>query len=360
MSRCRDFADLAAAYSEDALNNRNLLINGNMDVYQRGTATLTGNTGGYALDRWQFYQYGGGHATITQDTEVPTGEGFLNSLKIDVTQVEGSMSAGDLYILRQRVEGQNCQRIRKGTSSAKKLTLQFWVRSPKTGTHTVQIYDENNTRHVSGAYTISSADTWQYVTHTFAADTTGAFADDNEPALQLQFWLGSGSTYAGGSSLGTTWGTTANERAVGQVNCMDNTSNNFYITGIQLECGEVATPFEHISFMENLQKCYRYHKSMDVGASTRMHATALADTTTRARFVIHHNPEMRTTPTVSEFNADIGGADCDTIATVGSEHLNDVILTRASGSHSSGDILDVHQGANTMVLAFDAEIDGNF
>ena len=117
----------------------------------------------------------------------------------------------------------------------------------------------------------------------------------------------------------------------------------------------MATPFQYESFADNLDKCYRYHKSMDVGASTRMHATALADTTTRARFVIHHNPEMRTTPTVAEFNADIGGADCDTIATVGSEHLSDVILTRASGSHSSGDILDVHQGANTMVLSFDAE-----
>ena len=263
MSKAADLAALISAYSEDALNNRNILINGNMSIYQRGSAVITGNAGKYALDRWQFYQTGGGEATVTQDAEVPTGQGFLNSLKIDVTQAESSMAAGDLYILRQRVEGFNCQRIRKGTSNAKPLTLQFWVRSPKTGIHTVQIWDETDaTRHVSKSYTISTADTWQYVTVTFPADTSGgAYADDKEPRLQLQFWLGGGSTYTGGSSLGTTWGSTANERAVGQVNCMDNTSNNFYITGIMLECGEVATPFEHESYGDNLKKCQRYYET---------------------------------------------------------------------------------------------------
>ena len=189
MSKAADLAALISAYSEDALNNRNILINGNMSIYQRGSAVITGNAGKYALDRWQFYQTGGGEATVTQDAEVPTGQGFLNSLKIDVTQAESSMAAGDLYILRQRVEGFNCQRIRKGTSNAKPLTLQFWVRSPKTGIHTVQIWDETDaTRHVSKSYTISTADTWQYVTVTFPADTSGgAYADDKEPRLQLQF-----------------------------------------------------------------------------------------------------------------------------------------------------------------------------
>ena len=304
MSRARDFADLASAYSQDAIGQRNILINGNMSIYQRGSSVITGNAGAYALDRWQFYQYGGGHATITQDTEVPTGQGFLNSLRVDVTQAESSMAASDLYILRQRVEGFNCQRIRKGTSSARPLTLQFWVRSPKTGIHTVQIWDETDaTRHVSKSYTISTADTWQYVTVTFPADTSGgAFSDDNQPALQLQFWLGGGSTYTGGSSLGETWGSTANERAVGQVNCMDNTSNNFYITGIQLECGEVATPFEHESYDETLRKCLRYyimHKNTSGDTTYFSHLQAYS-TTNIFGHIKDYPATMRTTPSVAQ------------------------------------------------------------
>ena len=282
----------------ESTSNRNILINGNMHIYQRGSSVITGNAGAYALDRWHSYQYGGGHGTVTRDTTVPTGEGFANSLKIDVTQAESSMAAGDLYVLRQFVEGQFLQKIRKGTSSAKKLTLQFWVRSPKTGVHIVELYDADNTRFVSKSYTITSADTWQYVTVTFPADTTGAFGDDNGGSLIVQWWLGAGSTYSGGSSLGTTWGTTANVRAVGQVNVYDNTSNNFYLTACQLELGEVATPFEHESYGDSLQRCQRYFVMDKAGTVYKRFLQGVCTTTTWTECLYYYPVTMRATPSI--------------------------------------------------------------
>ena len=261
MGRARDFADLASAYSEDALSSRNLIDNGAMNVYQRGSAVLTGNGGAYSLDRWNVYQFGGGHLTVTKDAEVPSGKGFLSSMKLDVTQAESSMSAGDIYVIRHGIEGQNLQNLCKGTSDAKPLTLQFWVRSPKTGVHVALLLDEANSRWCSQSYTIASADTWQYVTVTFPADTTGALANNNTGALSLRFFLGAGSNFSGGGNLGTTWNTTANLQAVGQVNVLDNTANNFYLTGVQLELGEVSTPFEHEDFDTTLQKCRRYYQT---------------------------------------------------------------------------------------------------
>ena len=303
MSRARDFADLASANASGSLVSPNLVDNGMMAIYQRGTAVITGNTGKYSLDRWNTYQYGGGHLTITKDTEVPTGKGFLSSMKLDVTQAESSMASGDRYLIRQGIEGQNLQRLCKGTSDAKPLTLQFWVRSPKTGIHVALLLDETNSRWCSKSYTIASADTWQYVTVTFPADTTGALPNDHTGALSLRFYLGSGSDTAGGSSLGTTWNTTANQQAVGQVNVLDNTSNNFYLTGVQLELGEVATPFRHENFSDTLKKCERYTQVIGNEESDSTPTTAFGfgylDDASNAEMVHPLATRMRIKPTVT-------------------------------------------------------------
>jgi hypothetical protein len=247
------------ASQEQYAGARNLIINGAMHVAQRGTQTSI--TSAYtACDRWNFTRSGAAVVDASQSTDVPSGEGFANSLKIDVTTADTSVAAGDFAHLRTRFEGQDLQQLRKGTSEAKSLTLSFWVKSAKTGTHIVELYDLDNTRQVSKSYSITTADTWQNVTLQFPADTTGAFDNDNAASLQVAWWLLAGSTYSGGT-LNTSWASSTDaNRVVGQVNVMDDAANNFYLTGVQLEVGEQATPFEHRSYADELTRCLRYYQ----------------------------------------------------------------------------------------------------
>jgi hypothetical protein len=137
--------------------------------------------------------------TQTVENDGPTGSGFRKSFKILCTTADASPAAGDFVNIRQSLEGQNIQSIRKGTSEAKQLTISFWVKANVTGTYLVEINDQDNTREVSLAYTIVSSATWEKKTITFPADTTGAFDNDNASSLRLQFWLGAGTNFTSGT-----------------------------------------------------------------------------------------------------------------------------------------------------------------
>jgi hypothetical protein len=248
--------------SEDTAihGRRNLIINGAMQVAQRGVSTsITHPAGGahFSPDRFEVGITATDQlaATLSQSTTAP--DGFSNSLKFEVTTAETTLDANELVTIRQKIEGQDLQRIAKGTSSAEQVTASFWVRSSNTGTYILELYDLDNTRQVSKSYTINSANTWEYKTITFPADTTGAFDNDNNLSLYFMFWLAAGSDFTSGT-LNTSWAseTTAN-RVVGQANLIAST-NDFYITGIQLEVGSVATEFDHRSFAEELALCQRY------------------------------------------------------------------------------------------------------
>ncbi len=293
MSKAAELAALIG--SQTALSNRNLISNGSMCVYQRGSGTLPSGTSltYYGPDRWRVYkETSTAVATLSQDTDVPSEQGFKYSYKIDVTTADASVAAGDRCDMIYRFEGQDLQQLKKGTSSAESLTLQFWVKSPKTGTHICEMYDNDNSRQISKAYTINTADTWEYKTITFEGDTTGAYDSDANLSFQVAWWLVAGSTYSGGT-LNTSWAaaTTAN-RAVGQVNVLDDAANNFLITGVQLEVGEQATPFEHRSFGDELAKCQRYYQTI-LNATPlynyRQTGNSVAETFTYIN-------EMRTTP----------------------------------------------------------------
>jgi len=247
-------------------NFRNIVINGDMAVAQRATSATSITASGYhAIDRYSNDISSAGTWTISQDTDVPTGQGFANSLKMDCTTADSSLGAADYLTLNQKFEGQNLQYLKKGTSSAQSLTLSFWVKSVLTGTYCVNLIDQDNSREIDKSYTISSASTWEKKTITFAGDTTGTLDDDNAKSLEVLWWLGAGSNYTSGS-LQTSWGSTVTaNRAVGQVNLANSTSNNFWITGIQLEAGSVATDFEVVPYDQNLQRCYRYYEMMADG-----------------------------------------------------------------------------------------------
>lgn len=250
------------AYQTKALAQapyRNLIINGDMQVAQRGTSTASITTADYyAADRFRFIPSAMGTWTVSQESDAPTGSGFAKSLKLLCTTADASPAAGDYVRLEQRIEGQNLQQVKKGSSAAEQLTISFWVKTNKTGTYIVEINDDTNNRSVSKSYTINTSATWEKQTITFPADTTGTIANDNAMGLRVIFWQGVGTDYSSGT-LGTTWATLTNaNRAVGQTNLASATSNYWQVTGVQLEVGDTATPFEFKPFAQDLAECQRY------------------------------------------------------------------------------------------------------
>ena len=247
--------------TDNPINNKNLLINGGQNVWQRSTSATGITSGGYhSVDRFYSDVLGShGTYTLSRSTTVPTGQGFGYSFKQDCTTADTSIAADAAVSFYQAIEGQNLQRIKKGTSSADSLTLSFWIRSNLTGTFTAELVDLDNTRQISQAYTISSADTWEKKEITFAGDTSGALGNDNGASLYVVLWLAAGSNYTSGT-LSTSWSATthANRVSSSQVNIASSTSNEVLITGMQLEQGTAATDFEFEPYDVTLQKCQRY------------------------------------------------------------------------------------------------------
>ena len=266
-------AKLASGTVQNQSAFRNIIINGDMSLAQRATSTSSITSSGYhTVDRFRTSYDTAGTWTQSQATDVPTGQGFATSFKMDCTTANGSLSAGSFLAIQTKFEGQNLQYLKKGTSSAESLTLSFWVKSSKTGTHIANLYDADNNRYIAKSYTISSANTWEKKTITYAGDTSGAFGNDNATSLELKFILAAGTTYTSGT-LATSWESATNANtAVGQVNLADSTSNEWYITGVQLEAGTTASDFEFLPFDVNLARCQRYFflmcrgDQLDVGA----------------------------------------------------------------------------------------------
>jgi len=251
------------------VQSKNILINGDMSVAQRATSASSITGDGYnVVDRFINEMNTAGTWTISQDTDVPTGQGFAKSLKYDCTTANGSLSAGSYGFVGQRLEGQNLQYLKFGTASAESLTLSFWVKSVKTGTYIVEIPNFTSNKSQSQSYTVDSGSTWEKKTLTFSGDTATTIANSNARSFNVNFWLVAGTTYTSGT-LNTSYNTLSNaNRAVGQVNLADSTSNNFWITGIQLEAGTTASEFEFLPYGQNLERCYRYyfeHSLGDVG-----------------------------------------------------------------------------------------------
>jgi len=250
--------------SLNTVGSKNIIINGDMSIAQRGTSTASiTSTGYYTCDRWNT-GISVGTFTQTQSTDVPTGQGFASSLKMECTGAETPAAADQLFI-GQRIEGQNLQYLKKGTANAESLTASFWVKSNKTGTYILELFDNDNLRSINKSYTIDTANTWEKKEITFAGDTTGAFDNNNDLSLYVSWWLGAGTDYTSGT-LNTSWNpNTKANRAVGQVNLADSTSNDWYVTGVQLEAGTTASDFEFLPVDVNLQRCNRYYQDYTEG-----------------------------------------------------------------------------------------------
>ena len=263
--------------------NRNVIINGAMNVAQRGTSStgIGGSSGYFTCDRWLIAQSGEGRLTMTQDSSVPTGKGFANSIKLDCTTADTSIAAGEFLQIVQKIEGQNLQTIRKGTSDAKPITVSFYVKANAAFNFVCELNDLDNSRHISKLF--STTTDWVKHEITFPADTTGAFDDDNDASLNLTFWLHAGSTYSSGTLNTASFASRTNaNRAAGVSSFYSSTDNNFFITGVQLEVGQNATTFEHEPFDVTRRKCNRYFEKVEVTAGSYAHI-AYAYTTTGMR-----------------------------------------------------------------------------
>jgi len=326
------------------LSNRNLLYNGAATVYQRGQQTsLTAGSANFATDRWSLQIDQAGTWTFNQSTDAPSGFGF--SHKLDCTASRVSLAANSELVFQQRLEGQDLQNLDKGTADAKELTLSFYVKSAKTGTYIVEFQDANNGRNCQRVYTINTANTWEYKTLTVPGDTTGTLTNNNGHSFTIRYWLVAGSNFTSGT-LQTDWGSTVNaNRVVGQVNLADSTSNDWFITGVQLEVGSKATPFEHESYGQTLAKCQRYFQTLG-GGSFKQIAGAMRATTTTAKGQLHLVTTMRATPSGTKTGAgsfrfqsgdDVINGDVDFVGvwTAGSDH-NVVWLDWAPGTGTFG------------------------
>ena len=224
-------------------NAKPLIINGNMALAQRGTSFSQPNTNNNAfpVDRFTFQTGSIGAYTSTQET-LTSGNaynsGFRNASRIDCTTADASPSSGDYFWFQYTMEAQDCLVFKKGTSNAEKMTVAFWVKSNKTGTGQLTVKDSDNDRQVAGTYTISSANTWEHKVINLPADTTGAINNDNGAGFRFEWWLGGGSSYTSGS-VPTTWEARVDaDRGVQNLAINDSTSNDWSITGIQVEVGE--------------------------------------------------------------------------------------------------------------------------
>ena len=236
----------------------NAVINGEMLISQRGSDWTSVSSSAYHLDRWYWYDQNSSCAVRIRHSGL-SPDGFHQSYRVNVTTADTSIASNEEVKLIHKIEGQNLGAFAKGTSSAKKFTLSFYVKCNKTGTYVVEMYDRDNGRDVSGSYTVSNTN-WNRYTIDFPADTTGEFGFDNGSSLEIMFWLCAGSAVQGGT-LNTAWrSSTDPSSATGQVNFMDSTSNEWALTGVQLEptTTGTASDFKHEGVGETLSKCRRY------------------------------------------------------------------------------------------------------
>ena len=274
---------------------RNLFQNGAMTVWQRGNGpTAATNSNCITADRWKFFTSGSGGAYTTERSAGHLAEtGHDTALKVVVTTADTSIAGSDYYSFLQRIEAQDVQQLQYGTNSAKHLTFSFWVRASKPGTNTVFITKEDSTtwRFVR-EFTINSADTWEYKTITFPPLTasTGGITNDNGTGLQIGWILKYGSSYAGAADE---WTTNSRFTTSNAVNNMDTVGNTFYVTGVQVEVGKVATPFEHRSYGEEMALCQRYYKNYYFASQVQIYnESSNAD----HKWIYMHFPEMRAAP----------------------------------------------------------------
>jgi len=345
-----------------ALSHRNLIINGAMQVAQRGTSSTS--TGYGSVDRFKLLKEGLGEFAFTQSQDTTSPDLFSHSFKIDTTTPESASGSGDLIRVAQNIEAQNLQHLGFGTSAAKSFTVSFWVRSSVTGTYAIHFYRPDNTaRNITANYSVSSADTWEYKTITIVGDTSQVVNNDNGEGMTLYWVLRAGSTFTASDAsswenwdyTGLAYGHTADWGSA--------TGNDFYLTGVQLEVGSVATPFEHRSYSEELARCQRYYRSYSRGVrddNIGNLGTGYDVNTTLCDITLLLSPRMRTAPTLEYSSAAAisiyDGSGHTTTAIVLDGSKTEQVLIRNTTSGLTSNVAATVNLINSNYIALDAEL----
>ena len=368
MTKAAELAKMGEVLTNSQIGGRrNIIHNGKHNISQRGTSAVTGlgdGDEGYPLtDRWRHtINAGAGRYTASQEaiTDLP---GFTTCLKIACTTPDTIIASSERFILEQRLEGQDLQQLKKGTSEAEKVTVSFYVKGHDSATYTVGLYDTDG-RQVGATFSVTTS--WARQTVTFPGDTSGVLANDNTAQLHLRFFLHGGSNYTSGT-LATAWesATNANQISSSANSIFESDSATFFITGVQLEVGSQATPFEHRSFGEELQLCKRYTYVPVAGQAYGHFGGGFATSSTISYTDVPLPVEMRTNPAVTANGsfrnyAHDGGKPITTgpaVLNAGSNTRITFQSTSSGGGMTNGDF--VFLGANNDVdayLLFDAEL----
>ena len=281
---------------------RNMVTNGNFSVAQRGTLTGIGAAQVYtSADQWKYFVETTAArftTSVVAATAAMIADGVANRLKVDVTTVDSSMAGSDFAAIEQRFEGQNLQHLLYGTDDAKELTVTFWFQSPKSGTHHVYLVQNDGNSGCPMTFTVASADTAEKFSVTFPALTTSGQDFDNDTAWSMS--LGFPILSHGYESTANQWNAGGTWRSSSaQQNLADNTANDIFIGGVQLEVGGVATDFEHEPFSVTLAKCYRYYQQWNITTAFGFIAAGLNAGSTTTRVMLPTRKTMRAAPTLS-------------------------------------------------------------
>ena len=260
------FTDSKGTATADQLNigqiggRRNIIINGAIQVAQRASTVtgIGGSSGYFSADRWRINVNGTSAGRLTMKHAAPNDlPGFQRAIKLECTTADTSIAAGERMFLEQKLEGQDVQGMMKGTSDAKAVTVSFYVKGHDSATYTVGLYEGTTGRKIAATFPVTTS--WVRQTVTFPGDTTGVIPNDNTAQLHLRFYLHAGSNYTSGT-LGTSWNADGNTTQISSSgnSFFESTSAEFFLTGVQMEIGSQATPFEHRSFGEELNLCRRY------------------------------------------------------------------------------------------------------
>ena len=327
MTKAAELAKMGEVLTNSQIGGRrNMVINGAMQVAQRGTSEtgVGGSSGYFTVDRFKIVTGNtAGRLTMTQDSSGPNG--FANSLKLDCTTADTSIASDEVVLLRYSFEGQDVQQFKKGTSDAEKVTVSFFVKGNASATYTCELQDNTNGRTIAQEFSVTTSFT--RIILTFNADTTGTITDDNAERFRFHIFLHGGSNYTGGTFVSNTWASTTTNQRIGdnQTSFFDSTDRTFFITGVQLEVGSQATPFEHRSFGEELALCQRYYQQSDADTGSGLTGNSFHGHTINTTECIGQAPfvtTMRATPTIVIFGNDgtageahlIGSSDVSGVA----------------------------------------------
>ena len=358
MTKAAELAKMGEVLTNSQIGGRrNIVINGAMNISQRATsATGVGaNNGVYpTVDRIKIVALNtAGRATMSQVADVH--DGFANALKLECTTADTSIASNEAFLLQTGFEGQDLQQLKKGTSDAEKVTVSFYVKGNANATYGVELEDGDNSRFNSQSFAVTT--NWTRVSKTFIADTTGSLDDDNALSLSLNIWLHGGSDFSGGTFSSNTWHTTTNQRLVdSQTSFFDSTDRTFFITGLQMEIGSQATPFEHRSVGEELALCQRYFEFVSGGIGS-----GFSTSTSTVQVVYPYRVDKRNSATAAlvgtpVINDGTQQSNINSVANTYHSFTSGTYLDLSTGTVNNNDTVLIYSTSATVGFSFDAEL----